>query len=126
MIGVRAWPVYVVCIVTVVFLLGGVVPRAEGWSSPDPVARQVGFLSVVPMHHLAAPVVDRDPLHRATPLPGRSRAENDLALRDAWYSNGCHLNPGIPLCVMVSVAAQCTPGTAASGCDDDLDGDGCK
>lgn len=126
MIAVRAWPAYVVCVVAVVFLLGQVVPRAAGPSGPDVSIRQPALPSDVSFQEIATPAVDRAATPRATPHPARAQSEDDDALRDAWYGNGCHLNPGTPLCVMVSVAAQCELDPTGGGCNDDRDGDGCK
>jgi hypothetical protein len=128
MIAARAWPAYVVCLVSVVFMLGRVVPDVGIRSGPDTATRQSALPSVGPVHQMqtATPVVERGLTQRATPRPARAQSENDDALRDAWYSNGCHLNPGTPLCVMVSIAAQCELDPTGGGCNDDHDGDGCK
>jgi hypothetical protein len=126
MIAARAWPAYLVCAVAVVFLLGRVVPHAGVPSGPGVTASRLVSRSVVPSPHIATPVVDRVAAQRATSRPTQAQSEDDDALRDAWYSNGCHLNPGTPLCVMISVAAQCELDPSGGGCDDDRDGDGCK
>ena len=56
-------------------------------------------------------------------LPARSQVDPELD--DAWYDNGCHLNPGNPACVIVGVAAECAITPAAAACDADSDGDSC-
>lgn len=46
-------------------------------------------------------------------------------LAAAWQRNGCHLNPGTPACLTVTLAAACASNAATPGCDADSDADAC-
>jgi hypothetical protein len=125
MIATRArLAAYVLGVAAVALLLGLTRPVAELRPAAEGTAGKTALASVLPLHQVASPVADRRPAPTATPAPPRARPEGEAALHDAWYSNGCYLDPGTPPCLMVSMAAQCALDPAAAGCRDDRDGDG--